>query len=286
MHSAVLSIVSKPLEDSLAHAQRQHPLRADINPLLETLKPHASKARHDAAAYAELETWAAAPGGGLGAALRTTIQSLVLWSSAATDMSPPHYTHRQLVHTVRVLGAKAVLSTLIDEAMAHFDAGTSDLDTLLDILVVMIASPQPHALLASPSLVPAQPAPARHLTLPDALAAENADAYDLSKTNLARASMIVRLHRRVEALVGRGGSVVANVVGVGAVNVGGGASAVVHNAEGVPTADIDDILVHAGQRQGDGALVVGTQNFLVDATGLGDAPGGFMDVSGGAMQMG
>lgn len=259
MHSAVLSIVAKPLEDSLGHAQRQHPLRVDINPLLETLRSHASKARHDAATYTELEGWAAMAGGGFSAALRNTIQSLVLWSSAATDMSPPHYTHRQLVDIVRIVGAKAVLQMLIDEVMTHFEAGTSDLDIVLDIIVTMISAPQHDQPLSSSSVITEHFNSKRQLTLIDALNAENADAFELSKSNLPRASMIVRIHRRVEALVGRGSNV-ANVVDGGN---GGMANAVVHNAEGMPTADIDDILVHAEQAD---QQMSATQNFLADTS--------------------
>ena len=272
MHSAVLSIVSKPLEDSLSHAQRQHPLRADINPLLETLKPHASKARHDAAAHAELESWAATTGGGLSAAVRAAVRGLVAWSSAESVMSPPHYTHRQLVDTVRILGAKAVLRVLLDEVMTYFDAGTSDLDIVLDIVVIMIYAPQLDQPLASPSVLTEQAAPKRQVTLIDALNAENAEAFELSKTNVSRASMIVRIHRRVEALVGRGSNVV-NVVGG---DNEGMANAVVHNSEGLPTANIDDILVHAEQAD---QQMVATQDFLAGATAS------FMDV-GDAMKMG
>ena len=268
MHSAVLSIIAKPLEDSLGHAQRQHPLRADINPLLDTLKPHASKAKHDASVYTELEGWAAMAGGGLTAALRNTIQSLVLWSSAATDMSPPHYTHCQLVDTVRALGAKAVLHVLIDEVMAHFETGTADLDIVLDIIVIMVSAPQHNQPLPSPSILTEQVAAKRQLTLIDALNTENTDAFELSKTNIPRASMIVRLHRRVEALVGRGSSVTSVVGG----NNEGIANAVVHNSEGMPTADIDDILVHAEQAD---QQMVATQDFLADRTGS------FLDVGEG-----
>ncbi len=271
MHSAVLSIIAKPLEDALGHAQRQHPLRADISPLLETLRSHESKARHDAAAYTELEGWAAMAGGGFSAALKNTIQSLVLWSSASTDLSPPNYTHRQLVDTIRIVGAKAVLQVLIEEVMAHFEAGTSDLDILLDIIVVMISAPQHDQPFSSPSVITEQPGAKRQLTLIDALNAESADAFELSKTNLPRASMIVRLHRRVETLVGRGSNV-SNVVGAGNEGM---ANAVVHNAEGVPTADIDDILVHAEQAD---QQMAATQDFLADATGSFIGMGDGMDV--------
>lgn len=250
MHAAVLFIVAKPLEDSLSYAQQQHPKRADINPLLEILKPHAHKQRHEATFHNSLETWALTAGGGLLAAMRHTIQSLLIWSSTApssADMTPPQYTHRQLVETVRILGAKAVLQLLLDETMAHFETGSSpDLDVALDIIVTMISAPQHQFSLSSSSSAlgnsDLHPTPKRQLSLRDALNTEFFQAFDLSKTNLPRATMIVRLHRRVEALVGRVSPGANGVVGA---NTDVLMHGVVHNAEGMPTADIDDVLVEA-----------------------------------------
>lgn len=251
MHAAVLFIVAKPLEDSLGYAQQQHPLRADINPLLEILKPHAHKQRHEATFHNSLESWATTAGGGLLAAMRHTIQSLLIWSStaaASADMTPPQYTHRQLVETIRMLGAKAVLQLLLDETMAHFETGSSpDLDVALDIIVTMISAPQ-HQFPLPPSPPSAlgtsdqHPIPKRQLSLRDALSTEFSHAFDLSKTDLPRATMIVRLHRRVEALVGRTNP---EATGVGSADADALIHGVVHNAEGMPTADIDDVLVEA-----------------------------------------
>lgn len=269
MHIAVLSMTAKPLEDALNYAQRQHPLRTDINPLLNTLKPHAHKQRHETAFHSELETWSSTPGGGLLAALRLTVQSLLMWSnlaSTSTDMSPPTYTHRQLVETLLILGAQAVLTLLLDEAISHFETSTAtDADIVLDILVALVAAPHPNSPPSpSPSAMTAPPPPKRQLTLRDALATAAEQAFELSKTDLPRASMTVRLHRRVESLlapppgvvggvvggVGVGGSAVDGVVAGQAVAAAAdalmrGATGVVHNAEGLPTADIDDVLVEA-----------------------------------------
>ena len=61
--------------------------------------------------------------------------------------------------------------------------------------------------------------------------------------------MIVRIHRRVEALVGGHAGEVGNIVGVSdnadAVLLQQG---VVHDADGMPTADIDDVLGEAGNK--------------------------------------
>ena len=243
MHAVVLSLVAKPLEDSLSYAQRQHPLRADINPLLEILKPYTYKQRHDAAFFTELENWSTTSGGGLLAAFRHTIQSLMLWCNASTtsaDMSPPHYTHRQLVETLRILGAKKVLQLLVEETMAHFQSGSpTDVDIVLDIVVTMISAPQHQFLACAPVLGEADPGRARQLSLRDALGMEFAHAFELSKTDLPRATMIVRLYRRVEALAGRAGPEVNGIGGDPSVLIPG----VVDHGDGLPVTAINDVLV-------------------------------------------
>lgn len=226
MHEAVLFIVAKPLEDSLGYAQSQHALRSDINPLLDALKPHAHKQRHEASFYSKLESWSSTPGGGLTAALRHTIQSLVLWSCASSaDMSPPHYTHRQLVETLKILGARNVLQLLLDEAVVHNTS--AEIDTVLDIIVTMISAPQHQ-----------YSAPSSSMSLRDSLKAEFERAFDISKTDMDRATIIVRLYRRVEGLLNRNDAVIAG-------DDDALLHAVVHNADGMPTADIDDVLVEA-----------------------------------------
>ena len=226
MHEAVLFIIAKPLEDALSYAQSQHALRSDINPLLDALKPHAHKQRHEASFYSKLETWSSTPGGGLGAALRHTIQSLVLWSCASSaDMSPPHYTHRQLVETLKILGARNVLQLFLDEALVQ--NASAEIDTVLDIIVTMVAAPQHQHL-----------APSSGMTLRDSLKTEFERAFDISKTDMDRATMIIRLYRRVEGLFNRNDAVITG-------DDDTLLHAVVHNADGMPTADIDDVLVEA-----------------------------------------
>jgi mediator of RNA polymerase II transcription subunit 5 len=260
MHSAVLSIVAKPLEHALQHAQRRHPRRADILPLLEALKLHAHKMRGDTTAFAELETWSATPGGSLPASLRHTFQSLILWASpSSTELCPPHYTHRQLILSVQVLGAKTVLSNLIDELMLHVTSPNS-LDAALDVIVTMISAPQarfPDAI-ATTDLNSALPL-RRQISLRDALKMLFDEADEISKKDVNRASVIVRLQRRVDALIGRGHDAGEGVEGglVAGVGMSGLGTAVeletegimgnetVKNADGLPTVDIDDVLEQA-----------------------------------------
>lgn len=263
LHEAVLSIVARPLEDSLGYAQRQQPLRPDINPLLEALKPYVHRQRHESTFHSELESWSSTPGGGLLAALRHTVQSLTLWSGAFptnVNMAPPHYTHRQLVATLKILGSKAVLQTLLDEILAHVVTGSSpDADVVLDIVVNLICAPQhefPH-----PSLLVGGRGHEKvqhQMSLVDALNAEFSQAFEISKTDLPRATIIVQIQRRVEE---------AMIRACGDANVAGGDTdvllqGVMDVAEGMPTADIDDVLVEADQQMAQGFLASGGGSFL------------------------
>ena len=273
MHAAVLAAVARPLEDSLNHAQRQQPLRSDISPLLEALKPYTHRQRREATSFSELENWATTSGGGLLAALRHTMEPLIPWTSAfstSADVTPPQYTHRQLIETLKILGAKAVLQFFLDELMAHFDNGDlSDLDIVFDIIVTMITAPQhqssfPMATTTNISGDRAYSSTSGQLSLRDALDMEFLGAFRLSKTNLPRATMIVRLYRRVEAYFTRASNetegdagatdvLLRDVVGVG-----------VGNAEGMPAADLDEVLqdIEADTQITQDLLSAGNANFL------------------------
>ncbi|MCJ1460584.1 mediator complex subunit [Mycoblastus sanguinarius] len=241
IHSAVLSVVSKPLADSLSHVQRQYASRPDISPLLGVLNPYSNE-RQGTTALSELASWSTTPGGGLLVALRQTIQSLILWSAttaSSADMSPPSYTHHQLLGTLRVLGAKAVLLLLIDEVTGHPD-GSSDADIALDIIVLLIFT--------APNPSPQSPSIKRQLSLREVLQSELQNVEDLAKTDPIRASTVVRLQRRVEALL------IPKTIPSGGTS--GFMAGVVRNDGGMTTADIDDVLGEAENQ------IAEAQNFL------------------------
>lgn len=226
IHSAVLSVVAKPLSDNLSHVQRQHASRPDIGPLLAVLNDHTQE-RYSSAALTELASWATIPNGGLLSALQQTLQSLIHWSStttASTDTSPPSYTHRQLTDTIRTLGAQAVLHSLIDLASEP----TNTVPALDIIVISILTASQPST--QSPSIK-------RQLSLRDVLSHEMQTVEDLSRTDMPRASTIVRLHRRVEILAGPK----ADTAGADH----GFMSGVVRGTEGMPATDIDDVLGEA-----------------------------------------
>lgn len=283
LYSLVLSIVGKPLEDALGYAQRQHPLRADIPAILETLKQHLScdplkhhvqRQRHEAAFLIDLESWSVAPGGGLIAALKTTIRALVAWSSNTTAyVTIPPYTHRQLLETLRILGAKQVLSHLLDEILSHYPSSSTSnsqpgpsptpLEICTDITTTLICAPSSHSFSTTkppntsssntpppPPTTTATTSTKRQLSLRDALSYEFDHCYNLSKQDLRRAETIVRLHRQVEVLLGR------NSVVVGGETVVDGSGGMVTVTRGVDAGgmdmtmgdNIDDVLVQAEDR--------------------------------------
>lgn len=233
IHATVLSIVAKPLSESLNHVQKLHASRPDIAPLLTVLYPY-SQDRQGTNALTELTAWSTTPNGGLLSALRQTTQSLILWSttsSSTTDTSPPSYTHQQILNTLRLLGAQAVLNLLIDEAIEQTSS-----DIALDIITIMI-------------FTSSQPSPIkRQLSLRDVLHIQFADVEDLSRTDPARAGTVVRLYRRVEALM-------APKAGAGVAG-GGFMGGVAHDADGMPSADIDDVLGEAEEQ------IANAQEFL------------------------
>lgn len=238
IHSAVLSVVAKPLADSLNHVQKQYASRPDINPLLGVLNPY-TQDRQGTTALTELSSWSTTPGGGLLAALRHSIQSLILWSATSASsntISPPSYTHRQLLDTLRVLGAQAVLHLFVDE----FNETTNS-DMALDVIVIMVLTAS-HPSLQSPSIK-------RQMTLREALQSEFLNVDDLARTDTARASTIVRLHRRVEALAGPKAGPVGG-------DDGGIMTGVMQSGEGMPATNIDDVLGEAEDQ------IANAQSFL------------------------
>ena len=239
IHSVVLSVVAKPLSDSLIHVQKLHTSRPDISPLLAVLNPYTQDQRQNSMAFNELATWSTTQGGGLLAALRQTIQSLILWSTnsaSSTDTTAPSYTQYQLLSTIRIVGAHAVINTLIDEATEQTNS-----DFALDLIVVMVLTA------SLPSLQ--SPYIKRQLSLREALHSISTDVEDMARTDPTRATTTVRLHRRVEGLMGPKAA---------AATAGGDAfmTGVAHDAEGMPSANIDDVLGEAEEQ------IASAQEFL------------------------
>ena len=243
IHSPVLHIVAKRLESAIQHVQKQFPARSDIKPLLAVLSPYTADFEGKKV-YKELASWSTTPKGALLTALRNSIQSLVIWSAtaaASTVMSPPNFTFHQLRSTVQIKGAYATLDILIDEVQtANFT------DIAMDIAAIMILAAQ-HKKPGDVEDITEKPK-ALPLTLRAVLQVRYEEASELSKTDPARASVIVRINRRVDAFAGQ--------VSI-TTNVGGEyMSSTAQHAADMPGNEIDDVLAEAEVQN------AAAQNFL------------------------
>lgn len=205
MHRTVLNITARPLEEHLKDVRTRNPSRTDIKPILDALDPYLSFQRIGNCHRSELESWTTHSGGLLGS-IRTTFQSLVLCSqNPEMSMAPHSYTHRQLLAGIRMLGSTRVLAALVEETKLLTQTGGGDLG--LDIAASMVCSPMSESFAVDqnahhpvdPSKEPYPQCPI--LTLRDALVLQHENVPKLSEKDPLRASIIVRLYRRVNALM-------------------------------------------------------------------------------------
>jgi mediator of RNA polymerase II transcription subunit 5 len=204
-HRTVLYITARTLEEQLKDVRTRHPGRADIKPILDALEPYLSFERTGSSRRAELESWTSHSGGFAGS-IRNTFQSLVLWSAnPEISMSPHSYTHRQILAGVRILGATRVLPALIEELKLQTAAGSGDL--AIDIAATLICSPMAESFAVDQTIYhpvdPNKEALPRCpiLTLRDALIFQYENVPKISEKDPLRAEVIVRLNRRVNALL-------------------------------------------------------------------------------------
>lgn len=208
MLNSILNIISKPLEHSLRWLQRQEPQRQDIEPLSRALRNNLGWERRSASDHTELEIWTATPGGGLVMAVKHTLEALLQWSlNPGTNINPAHYTHRQILVALRILGARRLLSLIVDEVKSQTEVGNGS--AMLDVAISLICAPEPTSwdgntntaamgaidLMATPPTTPLQ----RRMNLREALKIEAERMPKVIKTDAAHAETVVRLYRRVEA---------------------------------------------------------------------------------------
>ena len=206
IHKTVLNITARSLDEQLKDIRSRHPNRADIKPILDVLEPCLSFQRTGSCHRSELDSWATHSPGGLLGSIRSTFQGLVLWStSPGVSMAPHSYTHRQLVAGIRMLGSTRVLTAFVDELKMQAEADNADL--ALDIAVTMICAPLAESFAieqsnyhpVDPNKEPLPRCPV--LTLRDALNLQHENVAKLSEKDPLRAEVIVRLYRRVNALM-------------------------------------------------------------------------------------
>lgn len=205
IHRTVLNITARTLEEQLKDVRTRDPSRTDIKPILDSLEPYLSFQRIGNCRRSELESWTTHSGGLLGS-IRTTFQSLVLWSqNPEMSMAPHSYTHRQILAGIRMLGSARVLTALVEEARLLTETGSGNL--ALDVAVTMICSPMSESFAVDQNAYhPADPSKESYpqcpiLTLRDALVLQHENVPKISEKDPLRAEVIVRLYRRVNAMM-------------------------------------------------------------------------------------
>ncbi|OJJ44775.1 hypothetical protein ASPZODRAFT_153654 [Penicilliopsis zonata CBS 506.65] len=214
IHRTVLNITAQTLEEQLKDVRARHPTRSDIKPILDALEPYVSFQRIGACRRSELDTWTTHANSGLLGSIRSTFQSLVLWSAnPEITISPHSYTHRQLLAGIHILGSARVLPALVDEVKLQTETGSGDI--ALDIAATMICAPMAESFAVEQSAYhshhhhhhhhhdsmkePLPPCPV--LTLRDVLKQQHNLIAKLAEKDPLRAQVLVRLFRRVNHLM-------------------------------------------------------------------------------------
>ena len=203
MLNSILNIIAKNLEHSLRWLQRAEPQRQDVEPLSKALRGNLGWERRGASEHTELESWTSTAGGGLVAALKHTITALVHWGLNPVNNPPANYTHRQILVGLRMLGAKRLLHTIIEEVKGQTELGNGSV--VIDVATALICTPDAASwdpgnrssidMLGEGQLQPLQ----RRMNLREALKMEADNAPKTHKTDVFHAETVIRLYRRVEA---------------------------------------------------------------------------------------
>ena len=202
MLTAILNIVAKNLEHSLRWLQRAEPSRQDVEPLSKALRPSLGWERRGASDHTELESWTSSSGGGLVVAVKQTIANLVQWGlNPGININPANYTHRQILVSVKMLSAKRILTTIIEEVKSQTETGNGSI--ILDVASALICAPDPQSWdNGTPGIdvLGTEPRPLqRRMNLREALKSEAEAAPKTHKTDAFHAETVVRLYRKVEA---------------------------------------------------------------------------------------
>ena len=204
MLTSVLNLVAKPLEHSLRTYQRRDPTNVQIEPLLRVLKDSLPLSRRTVGAeHNEMESWSSTPGGGLTAAIKNTIQSLVHWSLRPNmNGIPAPYTHRQILAGTKALGAKLMLRIILEEVQVQSSEGNASV--VLDVATALFCSPDPALDAQASGMQGLDEAgnvpqvPERQASLREALKEAAEGFRKIQKRDPGLAEVAVRLHRRVQ----------------------------------------------------------------------------------------
>jgi mediator of RNA polymerase II transcription subunit 5 len=188
IHQTVLSLVAEPLHLQLQAVASDDPLKQMASAIADTLGPYLLLKRKVSWMSEDIQPLTASSAGLL-TSIRQTFHHLLDWStSLETNASPPKFSSKLISAAVHLHGTSRVLLVLLREIEALI--GPEKIDAGLDMLTSVICAPFPKT-----------KASIHSLSLRDAL---NIHHVNLTKSLKAGdalfAEVIVRLHRRVEAI--------------------------------------------------------------------------------------
>ncbi|EMC97452.1 hypothetical protein BAUCODRAFT_52039, partial [Baudoinia panamericana UAMH 10762] len=179
MHRQVLVIVAKPLKQSLEQLVRKRPDKSGASSMATFLNAYADSSISKSSTRTELEQWTSPHSTDMGSSLRACIHNLTEWGISVTANPPPRYAANMISAACQILGASEVLRLMAKHLK---ETPGPNVSAALDVCTAMICAPA----IAAQDL-------REQLTLQ----AGNTDA--LLRRNFGEATMLVRLHRSVEA---------------------------------------------------------------------------------------
>ena len=207
MLTSVKNLIAKPLERSLRMYQGSNPKNQDVEPLLQALNDSLPLSRRTGGVDTnELETWMGTAGNtGFAGVIKHQINALVNWGlHPDVNYSVPSYTHRHIMAACKMMGAKQLLRDILEEIRQQSNAGSASI--VYDVASAIICAPDLNVdrpvgtnLLDENGNMP--PPLQRRATLREALKVEAEDCKKIQKKDAELAEIVVRLHRRVEALM-------------------------------------------------------------------------------------
>jgi len=188
IHQTVLSLVAEPLHLQLQAVASDDPLKQMASAIADTLSPYLLLKRKVSWMSEDIQLLTASSAGLL-TSIRQTFHHLLDWStSLEVNASPPKFSFQLISAAIHLHGASRVLHVLLKEIEALI--GTEKIDAGLDMLTSVICAPFPQTKASIHSLSFRDALNMHHLNL----------AKTLKAGDTLFAEVVVRLHRRVEAV--------------------------------------------------------------------------------------
>lgn len=191
MHSALLSMVAVPLNDSLQNLLRKQPEKKKAIELSNLLSRYLGNHRCLRGSKTELDEWIKTDGS-LEGRVQRSIQELVAWAvtSSSPPDPPPRYTYREFAIACQVMEPSTILESIVQELMQ-----SPNVSLALDVCTAMICAPSSVPMGAQQSTQSIGPTS----KLRNSVRLIGSNVRGLLSKKQVEAEALVRLGRRVEA---------------------------------------------------------------------------------------